>query len=110
MITDRIAQIEATLQNAQHLPDATRSELVRLLNELKAEVVALQETHGEHAEKIAHYTDASIQGVTRSGPDEGPDQPAIKSLTDSVAELETSHPQLVQVVNRIALTLSNMGI
>jgi hypothetical protein len=35
---------------------------------------------------------------------------ALQELADSVAELEVSHPRLVNVVNAISVLLSNIGI
>jgi hypothetical protein len=35
---------------------------------------------------------------------------SLKGLSSSVEGFEKSHPQLVQVVNRICTTLSNLGI
>jgi DNA-binding transcriptional ArsR family regulator len=110
MIHDRIAKIEATLKDAASLPDRTRAELLRLLAELKSEVAPLTETHDEDAQSIAHFTTASVHEATRGM--RKPDQAdaALKGLKASVEGFEVSHPQLVEVVNRIAITLSNMGI
>lgn len=110
MISDRIAQIEATLHNAPHLPAETRAELLRLLAELKAEVAPLAESHGEDVQSITRFTDASVHEATRSARKPEQTEAALKGLTSSVAGLEASHPGLVQIVNRIAVTLSNMGI
>jgi hypothetical protein len=110
MIQDRIDKIQAAVNSAQNLPDATRVELLKLLAELKAEVAPLAEVHGENAESIAQYAEASVQEATRSEKDPALADAALGGLTASVEGFEASHPQLVQVVNRIAVTLSNMGI
>lgn len=110
MIHDRIEKIEATLNTAANLSPDTRAELLRLLAELKSEVAPLTSTHDEDAESIAHFAGASVHEATRAA--RKPDQAdaALKGLTASVEGFEASHPRLVEVVNRIALTLSNMGI
>ena len=110
MIQDRIDKIENTLRNAQNLPAETRDELLKLLADLKAEVASLTATHGEDAESIAHFADASFHEATRS--ERKPEQTAaaISGLNASVQGFEVSHPRLVQIVDRIAVTLSNMGI
>jgi hypothetical protein len=110
VIHDRIAKIEATLRDTENLPEATRAELLRLLADLKAEVTPLTETHDEDAQSIAHFTTASVHEATRGT--RKPDQAdaALKGLKASVEGFEASHPRLVEVVNRIAITLSNMGI
>ncbi len=110
IIQDRIEKIEATLKDAGSLTEETRAELLRLLAELKAEVAPLTQTHGEDAQSITHFASASVHEATRTA--RKPDQAdaALKGLTASVEGFEASHPRLVEVVNRIAITLSNMGI
>ncbi len=110
MIQDRIDKIETTVRSATNLPDETKQQLLALLVELKAEVSPLTETHGEDAASIARFADASVHEATRS--ERKPDQTAaaLSGLNASVQGFEASHPQLVQIVDRIAVTLSNMGI
>lgn len=110
MIPERIAQIEATLRRNSQIPEATRAELLELLAGLKSEVAPLVATHGESAQQIAGSADVAVQAAVRRSEEPAEADQALEGLTDSVREFETSHPQLVQVVNRLAHTLSNMGI
>lgn len=110
MIQDRIAKIEDTLQNAANLPAETKRELLALLAELKAEVAPLTTTHGEDAASIARFTDESFHEATRAERNSEQTAAALSGLSASVEGFEVSHPRLVQIVDRIALTLSNMGI
>jgi hypothetical protein len=110
MIQDRIDKLQAAVNDTQNLPDATRAELLRLLAELKAEVGPLEGAHGENVQSIAKFAEESVHEATRPEKDPALADAAIGGLTASVADFEASHPQLVQVVNRIAVTLSNMGI
>lgn len=110
MIPERIAQIEATLRSNSQIPEATRAELLSLLDGLRAEVAPLVETHGESAQNIVGSADAAAQAAVRRGEEPAQADEALEGLTDSVREFEASHPQLVQVVGRLANTLSNMGI
>src|SRR5438105_324608 len=107
MIQDRIAKIEATLSGATDLSSATRQELLGLLADLKTEVASLQPAHDAEAQSIAASADAAFTSVSRPEDDT---PAALQELRASVAGFEASHPQLVSVVDRIALTLSNMGI
>jgi hypothetical protein len=108
MIQDRITQIEARLASAADVPSATRDELQTLLAQLKAEVATLTGTHDAQAQSIARSTDAAI--ALAAQPAEGSTPAVLDELRASVEGFEASHPRLVQVVDRIALTLSNMGI
>jgi hypothetical protein len=108
MIQDRIAQIEARLASASDLPADTRRELQALLADLKTEVTALTAAHGAQAQTITASTDAAISQAT--APEKGGGRDVLSELRASVEGFEASHPRLVQVVDRLALTLSNMGI
>lgn len=110
MIQERIDRIETTLRSADYLPETTREELLSLVTSLKAEVAALVNTHEDNAHSIAQHADASILQATKIDKDPETTGAAIEGLTASVEGFEASHPQLVSTVNRIAITLSQMGI
>ena len=110
MIQDRIDKIEASLAKAANLPPETRTELLALLAELRGEVAPLTETHREDAQSIARFADASVHEATRTERKPAQTEAALQGLTASVEGFEASHPRLVEIVNRIAVTLSNMGI
>jgi len=110
MIQDRIAKIEATLSNSPNIPAETRQELLTLLAELKAEVTPFATTHGAEAQSITQLTDAAFEHATREEKQPAETAEALEGLASSVRDFEASHPRLVQIVDRIALTLSNMGI
>ena len=110
MIQDRLDKIEAKVQSASNIPDDTKTQLLHILQDLKSEVAALATTHGEQAQNIAHFTDVSTHEATR--PEKEPElvDAALEGLTGSVSGFETTHPKLTQIVNRLAVTLSSVGI
>lgn len=110
ILQDRVQQIEARITAAQNISEETRRELLGLLASLKGDVASLAATRDEDAQSITHFAAASTHEATRA--EKKPDSlnAALQGLTGSVQGLETSHPGLVQIVNRIAVTLSNMGI
>src|SRR5438105_4573704 len=110
MIPEHIEQIEAKVEAAKNISDETRKELLGLLSALKSEIGPLAKTHDEDAESIARFADASAHEATRTEKKPELIDAAVKGLSSSVEGFETSHPTLVQIVNRIAVVLSNMGI
>ena len=110
MISERLAKIESTLRDNASIPDATRQELLGLLAGLKNEVTPLLETHGANAREIAGNAADAVQASIQR--DEQPEQAAqaVQGLAASVREFEATHPRLVEIVDQLALTLSNMGI
>ncbi|MDB6175446.1 MAG: putative cytosolic protein [Chthoniobacteraceae bacterium] len=110
MIQDHIAQIQARVENSAGMPAETKADLLNLLAALKSEVGTLSETHEEAASSVARFAAASAHEATRT--EQKPEllEAALSGLTKSVDGLENSNPELTQIVNRIAVTLSNMGI
>jgi len=110
MIEDTIGKIEAKLQSADTIKEDRRRELVQLLGTLKSEVAELSKTHGEQAESIAGFAELSTHEATRTEQNPRLLKLSLEGLSSSVSELENSHPRLVQIVNAISHTLSNLGI
>jgi hypothetical protein len=110
MIEETVEKIEARIQSAEAINPERKRELVQLLGTLRAEVAALSKTHGEQAQSIAGFTDISTHEATRT--EQNPEllKTSLAGLTSSVAGFEKSHPRLVQIVNSISQTLSNLGI
>jgi predicted transcriptional regulator len=110
MLDETISKIEARIEAAPALNDTNRGELLRLLGQLKTEVAQLSTTHQEDAESIASFAEVSAREATRGSRNPQLIEHSIGGLESSVGGFEKSHPQLVEVVNRIAGMLSNMGI
>jgi len=110
MIEDTVSKIEAKIHGAESISDDKKRELLQLLGTLKSEVERLSETHGEQAQSIAGFTEMSAHEATRS--EQNPEllELSLKGLSSSVEGFEKSHPRLVQIVNTISNTLSNLGI
>lgn len=110
MIEDTIEKIEAKIQSADAIKEDRRRELVQLLGTLKSEVAELSKTQSEQAQSIAGFAELSTHEATRSEQNPQLLKLSLQGLRSSVAELEKSHPKLVQIVNAISNTLSNLGI
>ena len=113
MIDETIRKIEnkiAESKKRDEAEDPNMAELVNLLETLKNEVAELSKTHGERAESIAGFAKVSAHEATRQ--DQNPEllKLSVKGLASSVEGIESSHPQLVELVNRLSVMLSNMGI
>ena len=98
MTLQRIEQIESRVRESDKMPEDAKAELLAELAALKAEITPLISD-----ESLA--LPAEVEGI-----EGGPIQPVVRELAESVQGFEASHPQLTQMVNRIAVVLSNMGI
>jgi archaellum component FlaC len=110
MIEDTIGKLEAKIQSAESIKEERRSELAQLLSTLKTEVAALSKTHEEQAQSIAGFAELSTHEATRAEQNPRLLKLSLEGLSSSVEELEKTHPRLVQIVNAITSTLSNLGI
>jgi queuine/archaeosine tRNA-ribosyltransferase len=110
MIEDTIGKIRAKLEGADAMKDDRRRELLQLLDTLRREVDTLSKTDREQAQSIAGFAELSTHEAMRSEQNPRLLKLSLEGLTSSVAELEESHPRLVQIVNAISNMLSNLGI
>ncbi|HWX23251.1 MAG TPA: DUF4404 family protein [Candidatus Binatia bacterium] len=110
MLEDTIGKIEAKIQGAEAIKEERRHELLELLGTLKSEVAELSKTHEDQAQSIAGFTEVSAHEATRAEQNPQLLKLSLEGLKSSVDELEESHPRLVQIVNAITNTLSNLGI
>jgi hypothetical protein len=110
MIQDTIEKLQASVQQASALKGESKAELLQLLDRLKTEVGELAKTNSEQAHSIAGFAAISTHEATRTTPDPELLKLSLHGLSRSVSEFEESHPHLVQVVNSISNTLSNLGI
>ena len=110
MIDDTISKIEAQLDAAQSIKPERKRELHQLLETLKTEVSGLSKTHGEQAASIARFTEVSAHEATRVSRDPQLLDLSLEGLRSSARSFEESHPRLVEIVNTVSRTLSNLGI
>jgi hypothetical protein len=110
MIEDTIAKIEAQLRDASSINPDKKAELLALLTSLKREVAGISKTHGDEARSIAGFTQVSTHEAIRGEKNPRLLRLSLDALATSVAGFEKSHPRLVEAVNSICTTLSNLGI
>ena len=110
MIEKTISEIEANIGGAESVSAERKAELLKLLGTLKTEVAELSKTHGEQADSIAGFAKLSAHEATRVDQNAELRELSIKGLQSSAGGFEQSHPRLVQIVNAISKTLSDLGI
>ena len=110
MIENTITEIEAKIRGAESVSEDRKRELLHLLGTLKTEVGTLAKTHSEHADSIANFAKLSAHEATRGKQNPELRELSVRGLRSSADGFEQSHPKLVQIVNNISNTLSNLGI
>jgi hypothetical protein len=106
MTSERLAKLESMLRDNPNLSETSRGELLELVAGLRAEMATLEGTHAERASQIAGSAEAAVRASINAQPSNA----AVAGLASSVRDFEVSHPKLVEIVDQLAATLSNMGI
>ena len=86
MVKPLLEQLRTKVENARGLTDTSKAELLKLVADL----------------------DRQTAGTTETGSAESKD--GLDRLITSVKGLEVSHPEITDLVNRIATMLANLGI
>ena len=110
MLDETLAKLETNIRASEAIQADKKAELLRLLASLKSEIATLAHTHVEHAESVISLAERSMHEAIRQPQDPQLAASALQELAASVAELEVSHPRLVNVVNAISVLLANIGI
>lgn len=82
------------------------------MRSLKTELADIKNEHPQTAHSIADKAQSSTEKILskESSTESETLQENIDGLQKTVGEFEVSHPKLVQVVNRICIMLSDIGI
>lgn len=110
MVNKTIEKIEEKVRSNNALTNKNKTELLDLLAKLKPEINKLSKANSEHAESIAGFIERSAHEATRHQKNPTLLKIASDGLSESVKGFESSHPQLVEVVNYIATALANIGL
>ena len=109
MIRETLEQIQARIESG-NLKEEQKQDLLRLLGQLKSEMTEVCQENPDQAQSIAGFTGLSAHEATRDEKNPQLLQLSLDGLRSSVEGFEKSHPRLVEVVNSISVTLSNLGI
>jgi hypothetical protein len=110
MIEETLARIEQAIRRAGEVDPNYRTELIQLLEQLKAEVRALPAAQIEKARSIAQFAEAAAHEAARKEKSTKLQELSREGLRESVADFEVSHRNLIAVVNDICNLLAGMGI
>ena len=110
MIEETFRKIKFRLEQSPELSEEHRQELDELIQSLADETAELSKTRPEDSKSISEFANLSTQEAVRDS--KRPDllKHSLDGLSASVVGLETEHPQITGLVNRLCSLLSNMGI
>lgn len=110
MVLETITKLEERVKEAQSLPDEKKRKLLNLLSILKTEVSELSKIHPELTQSITGFVEVSMHEAMREEKNPQLLKLSLQGLSTSVKGFESSHPELVGIVNSLCLILSNIGI
>ena len=94
MIEDHLKELRAMLEQAANLPEETRTKLLGHVDAIESEA--------------AEVADEDSESEAESAPEE--QHHGIGRLIGAVEEIEASHPDITALINRIAGTMTNIGM
>ena len=110
MIQDTLTKIEAQIEGTDSIKGDRKAELLGLLTTLKTEINQLSQTNQDQAQTITGFAQVSAHEAIRDEKNPHLLKLSLDGLSASVEGFEQSHPKLVDIVNRICTTLSNLGV
>lgn len=110
MIEETIKRIEERVQKAPAMKAENRAAVLGLIDQLKGELHEVAKRELDQARSVAGFAELSAHEATKEHANEGLLAIALDGLKRSVEGFEDSHPKLVQVINSISTSLSNLGI
>jgi metal-dependent hydrolase (beta-lactamase superfamily II) len=100
MIRENFAELRAVVERSSDLPEATRTKLLQLADELEQEVM-----NSGAAERAAEL-EAEAEAAEAEEQSENTDN---TGLVSAIEGFEASHPELSNTVNNVAAMLSKLG-
>ncbi|MCG2725990.1 MAG: DUF4404 family protein [Elusimicrobia bacterium] len=110
MLKDTIKRLEDISHTIETKNPKNKAELIRLLEQLKAEIETISHDKIDEAKSIAHFAEAAFHEAGRDKKVSELQDLSIDGLSHSVKSFEASHPKLVEVVNEICVLLARIGI
>jgi hypothetical protein len=106
----RLADLGKLVQTSSHLPGGVRSAVSASLDDLGAALAKAEKASRSDREVIVRAAEAATHLVVQRQPDKPLITRSLKSLADAAHALRDREPQVVDVVSRIALALTEIGI
>jgi len=110
MSLKKIEAIEKKIEARSDMDVKIKEDLLDLMRSLKTELAESKDIRPELAHYIVDKTQASAEKIINADNKQNELQESIDGLQETVGEFEASHPKLVQIVNRLCMMLSDIGI
>jgi len=110
MIEGSFQKLKAQLSESTELSSEHRTELSKLVENLEQEMKELSQTRPDDSSSISGYAQLSTLEAMRGSKRPELLKHSLDGLSASVAGLESEHPKITALVERMCSLLSNMGI
>src|SRR3990172_768923 len=110
VIQKTLLQIKRRIEEADSINLEKKKELLDLFSILQKEIEKLAGSDRDVAQSIVGFAQTSAHEATRKEKSANLYRLSLDALAASVHGFESSHPRLVETVNSICTTLSNLGI
>jgi hypothetical protein len=106
----RLAELGKMVHSSTHIPAGVRSALIRSLDELGAALAKAEKASLTDRERVLRAAEATTHLAVQRQPDKPLIGRSLKSLSDAAHALRDREPMVVEVVSRIAMALTDIGL
>jgi hypothetical protein len=109
-VKERLAELGKLVKSSSHLPGGVRSALIGSLNDLSSTLAKAEKASVNDRERVLRAAEATTRLIVQRQPDKPLIARSLKSLADAAHALREREPKIVDVVSRIAMALTDIGI
>jgi hypothetical protein len=105
-----LARARALLAHPGPLDEKTRAEVLSALDELSGAIAPVIEARPDEARSLSQFTEVVAHEATRPEPSPSLLRVGLDGMAQAAERLETRHPALAAITQRIADALAQIGI
>jgi hypothetical protein len=110
LIKSTLERLKRNIVELENSHPEWSKETSALIERLQNEILELEGTDADTALSITNFTQSSVHETIRTDPSIEMRDLSLSALQKSIYGFETSHPELVHIINGICTRLSQLGI
>ena len=110
MLNNTVEKIEKTLTSSKSLSDKQKSDLIKLVGDLKKELALVYDKEKDDTESVINFAAVSAHEAAKKNINSELADISRKGLFESARKFEVSHPKIFETVNAVCDYLAKLGI
>ncbi len=110
MLNNTVEKIEKTLTSSKSLSEKQKTDLIKLVGDLKKELALVYDKEKDDTESVINFTAVSAHEAAKKNKNTELADISRKGLFESARKYEVSHPEIFEAVNAVCDYLAKLGI